>query len=56
MAQLLSAGIRVWQDRRGVTAAEYGLIISALAFTLVTIFTQLGTPIAGIFKSVGSSL
>jgi Flp pilus assembly pilin Flp len=51
---LMSA--RLLKDRRAVTATEYGIIISALAFTLVTIFTQLGTPLVNIFKGVGSSL
>jgi Flp pilus assembly pilin Flp len=43
-------------DRRGVTATEYGIIISALAFTLVVIFTRLSVPIASIFTSLGSSI
>jgi Flp pilus assembly pilin Flp len=46
----------VWRDRRGVTATEYGIIISALAFTLVVIFTRLSVPIASIFTSVGGSI
>jgi Flp pilus assembly pilin Flp len=44
------------RDRRGVTATEYGIIISALAFTLVLIFTKLSTPIAAVFTNVGSSI
>jgi Flp pilus assembly pilin Flp len=46
----------LWRDRRGVTATEYGIIISALAFTLVVIFSRLSVPIATIFTSLGSSI
>jgi pilus assembly protein Flp/PilA len=50
----LSAGFI--QDRRAVTALEYGLIASVLAFVIIAIFTNLGTPLSSIFTNVGSKL
>ncbi len=44
------------RDRRGVTALEYGLIASALAFVLIGIFASLGPPLSAIFSNVGSKL
>ena len=44
------------RDRRAVTALEYGLIASALAFVLIAIFTSLGTPLSSVFTNVGSKL
>ncbi len=43
-------------DRRAVTALEYGIIASVLAFVIVAIFTNLGTPLSSIFANVGSKL
>ena len=44
------------QDRRAVTALEYGIIASALAFVLIAAFTNLGVPLSTIFSKLGSSL
>jgi Flp pilus assembly pilin Flp len=43
-------------DTRGVTALEYGIIASALAFVLIAAFTALGSPLSIIFASVGSKI
>jgi pilus assembly protein Flp/PilA len=44
------------RDRRGITALEYGIIASALAFVFIAAFTSLGSPLSIIFASVGSKL
>ena len=44
------------RDRRAVTALEYGIIASALAFVLIAAFTSLGPPLSTIFTNVGSKL
>ena len=44
------------RDRRAVTALEYGIIASALAFVLIGIFASLGPPLSTIFFNVGSKL
>jgi len=44
------------RDRRAVTALEYGIIASALAFVLIAAFAALGPPLSSIFSNVGSKL
>ncbi len=44
------------QDRRAVTALEYGIIASILGLVLVTIFKGLGTTLTTLFAHVGSSI
>jgi Flp pilus assembly pilin Flp len=46
----------LWSDRRAITAVEYGLIASAMAFVLVNIFLSLGTPISQIFVNLGTKI
>ena len=44
------------RDTRGITALEYGIIASALAFVLIAAFSSLGTPLSIIMSKVGSGL
>ena len=44
------------RERRAVTALEYGIIASALAFVFIAAFTSLGSPLSTIFANVGSKL
>ena len=44
------------RDAKAITALEYGIIASALAFVLIAAFTSLGTPLSTIFAKVGNSL
>ena len=44
------------QDRRAVTALEYGIIASILGLVLVTIFKTFGTTLTTLFSHVGSSI
>ena len=44
------------RDVKAITALEYGIIASALAFVLIAAFTSLGTPLSTIFSKVGNSL
>lgn len=46
----------LWSDRRAITAVEYGLIASAMAFVLINIFLSLGTPISQIFVNLGTKI
>jgi len=43
-------------DRRALTALEYGIIAGWLALTIVGIFTRLGSGLSTIFGSVTTSL
>ena len=53
---MLLASFPLVRDRRAVTALEYGIIASALAFVLVAIFTALGPELSTVFSNVGSKL
>ena len=52
----LAKYIRWCQDRRAVTALEYGIIASILGLVLVTIFSTLGTTLKTLFSHVGASI
>jgi pilus assembly protein Flp/PilA len=34
--------IRLWKDEQGATAVEYGLIVAAIAMTVVVVFMLIG--------------
>lgn len=49
--------VRAWRnDRRAVTALEYGIIASILGLVLVTIFKNFGTTLSTLFSNVGKSI
>lgn len=56
MKALVRRSQAVWADRRAVTALEYGIIASALAFVLIAIFANLSTPISQAILGVGSKI
>jgi pilus assembly protein Flp/PilA len=43
-------------DSRAVTALEYAMIASLIAVAAVTIITNVGTALSGVFASVSSAL
>jgi pilus assembly protein Flp/PilA len=43
-------------DKRGVTALEYGLIASLIAVVIITAVTNLGTNLTHTFNTISSSL
>jgi pilus assembly protein Flp/PilA len=43
-------------DKRGVTALEYGLIASLIAVVIITAVTNLGTNLTSTFNTISSSL
>jgi pilus assembly protein Flp/PilA len=43
-------------DRRGVTALEYGLIASLIAVVVIAAVTAVGTGASATFTTVGNSL
>lgn len=45
-----------WNDRRGVTALEYGLIASLIAVAIISAVTLLGTNIGLTFNNISSQL
>ncbi len=56
MRSLVSRLQSLRSDRRAVTALEYGIIASALAFVLIAAFGSFSTPISQIITNVGKSI
>ncbi len=50
------APVRIWQDRRAVTAIEYAIIAGALAAVIVASMTRIGPELTPTFNSVSSEL
>ena len=47
---------RLTEDRRGVTAIEYGLIAALVAIAAIAAMTTLGTSLSSTFSYVASTL
>jgi pilus assembly protein Flp/PilA len=47
---------RLFEDRCGVTAIEYGLIAALIAVAAVVIMGTVGTNLSGVFSQVAASL
>jgi pilus assembly protein Flp/PilA len=47
---------RLTEDRRGVTAIEYGLIAALVAIAAIAAMTTLGTSLSSTFSNVASTL
>ena len=47
---------RLFEDRSGVTAIEYGLIAALIAVAAVVIMGTTGTNLSGVFSQVAASL
>jgi len=43
-------------DRRGVTALEYGIIAGVLGLALITIFKTFGSKLSTLFSGIGGSI
>ncbi len=48
--------VRLQNDRRAVTALEYGLIASLIAIALITGVTSLGTKLNTTFSSIAGKI
>ena len=47
---------RLWSDRSGITALEYGIVAGWLAFVVVIAFTTLGSGVTQLIGGVTKSL
>jgi pilus assembly protein Flp/PilA len=47
---------RLTEDRRGVTAIEYGLIAALIAIAAITAMTSLGGSLSSVFSLVATDL
>ena len=46
----------LWNDRRGVTAIEYGLIAALIAVVIIGVLTDVGTSLRNVFNTVNTDL
>lgn len=56
MDQLKTCLAALGTDRRGVTALEYGIIAGVLGLALITIFTNFGGTLSGLFTNIGKQI
>ena len=47
---------KVWEDRSGPTAIEYGLIAALIAVAAIAAFKLVGTNLSSVFNTVASDL
>ena len=47
---------KLWEDRSGPTAIEYGLIAALIAVAAVTVMGTVGTNLSGTFSNVAKNL
>ncbi len=56
MSQMISKIVALKNDRRAVTALEYGIIAGVLGLVLITIFQTFGTTLSKLFSTIDSSI
>lgn len=55
-ASMNSSLSRLYQDPRGVTAIEYGLIAALIAVVIVAVVTSVGSDVANLFNTVSGGV
>lgn len=50
------AFLAIYNDRKGVTAVEYGLIAGLIAVAIIGAITLVGTDLTNLFNKVASNL
>jgi pilus assembly protein Flp/PilA len=48
--------VRIWQDRSGATAIEYGLIAAGISVAIIVAVNTLGTNLNTTFSSISTQL
>ena len=56
MTKLISKIVALKNDRKAVTALEYGIIAGVLGLALIAIFTSFGGTLSTLFKGIGGSI
>jgi pilus assembly protein Flp/PilA len=47
---------KLFKDRKGVTALEYGLIAALIAVVIIIAVTAVGNNLVGVFEDIASNL
>ena len=56
MNKLISKVVALKNDRKAVTALEYGIIAGVLGLALIGIFKAFGTTLSTLFSGIGGSI
>jgi len=56
MTNLISKVVALKNDRKAVTALEYGIIAGVLGLVLITIFQTFGSTLTKLFATIGASV
>ena len=56
MSKLISKVVALKNDRRAVTALEYGIIAGVLGLVLIAIFQRFGNTLSSLFGTISSSI
>jgi len=56
MNKLISKVVALKNDRKAVTALEYGIIAGVLGLVLILIFQNFGSTLTTLFNKIGSSI
>jgi Flp pilus assembly pilin Flp len=56
MNKLISKVVALKNDRKAVTALEYGIIAGVLGLVLILIFQKFGATLTNLFATIGSSI
>ena len=56
MKAVVSKIVALKNDRRAVTALEYGIIAGVLGLVLIGIFTTFGGKLSTLFSTIGTSI
>jgi pilus assembly protein Flp/PilA len=56
MKAVVSKIVSLKNDKRAVTALEYGIIAGVLGLVLIGIFQTFGTKLSTLFATIGSSI
>jgi pilus assembly protein Flp/PilA len=56
MDKLIVKALTFKNDRKAVTALEYGIIAGVLGLVLITIFTSFGSKLTTLFTNIGNSI
>jgi Flp pilus assembly pilin Flp len=56
MTKLISKVVALKNDRKAVTALEYGIIAGVLGLALILIFQNFGSTLSSLFTTIGKSI
>jgi len=48
--------MKLFKDRQGATAIEYGLIAALIAVVIITVLRTVGTDLSSVFNNVATNL